>query len=62
MSKVDEVVRKIDWTLLREQKDALLGSDSDEAHGLLNLLDNLQDAALADALATVEQIFGRYGQ
>lgn len=51
-----EFIKKIDWGLLREQKDWLLNQHiSDEAVGLLELIDNLQDYAV-DELGIDENI------
>ena len=36
---------KIDWCLLRHQKEWLVGQRTEEAEGLLNLLDSLMDQA-----------------
>lgn len=40
----------IDWAELREQKEWLLNNGSREAMGLVNLLDNIQDAAIDDGI------------
>ena len=59
---VPEAIRKIDWKKLRQQKRWLVayqGGDDNAAEGLLNLLDHIQDAAVADGLASEEEVFGR---
>lgn len=39
---------RIDWAELRRQKAWLLAQDADEADGLVNLIDSLQDDAVAN--------------
>lgn len=65
MSKVystalDDVFRKTDWTLLREQKEYLqaMASDSDRLtaevemlDGVLHWIDAIQDAAVEEGIA-----------
>ena len=51
-------VKNIDWKLLKRQKRWLLYDHGEYALGLINLLDNLQDAVVADGLATEQQVFG----
>jgi len=41
-----ETLADVDWAMLRDQKLWLAYQDSDEAQGLLNLLDMLQDMAV----------------
>lgn len=47
MEHVKKVLDNTDWTLLAAQKRMLIEMDSDEAAGLVNFLDALQDAAVA---------------
>ena len=49
---VKDVLQQTDWVLLREQK-ALLPDG-----GLLNFIDALQDAVVAEGIATEQQVFG----
>lgn len=64
MTNLESVMKGVDWELLREQKvflfnEANNNSDAEEVcEGLLNLLDNLQDAVVADGLASAEEVFG----
>lgn len=67
MKHTTEAIRKIDWALLRMQKAWLLGWEDDidfggahVAPGLINLIDALQDAAVADGVATEEEVFGTH--
>ena len=47
----------IDWPLLGQQKLWLIKQDELESMGLLSLIDALQDAAVADGVATEEDVF-----
>jgi len=49
---------KIDWALLRTQKEWLTALSAPEAEGLLNLLDHIQDTAVANGVPT-EVVFGK---
>jgi hypothetical protein len=50
----------IDWALLRQQKAWLLRHTGvDAAEGLVNLIDRIQDTALADGVASEIEIFGK---
>jgi len=61
---VEDVVQRIDWAFLREQKDYCLNESANNAEvghiymGLVHLLDSLQDAAFADGLGNEQKIFG----
>lgn len=61
---VEDTVNRIDWALLREQKNYCLNEAANNAEaghiymGLVHLLDNLQDAAAADNPDLESQIFG----
>lgn len=50
----------IDWKFLREQKEWLLNNGSNEAMGLIGLLDKLQDDAVSGGEFTEEEVFGDY--
>lgn len=61
------VFDSVDWKLLRDQKeilsnlseDVLLSSEQcDAILGILNLLDEFQDTAVAEEYATEEEVFG----
>ena len=58
---MNELISNMDWELLRRQKQWLLTrtieEDSEMANGLLHLIDNLQDAALAEGVDELD-IFG----
>jgi hypothetical protein len=62
--KTIEVVERIDWALLREQKEYFLNEAANNPEleqiysGVVNLFDALQDAAVADYLATETEVFG----
>ena len=68
MTNLESVMKGVDWELLREQKVFLFNEwnnnrDAEEVcEGLLNLLDNLQDAVVADGLASAEEVFGEPAQ
>ena len=68
MTNLESVMKDIDWELLREQKAYLFNEannnrDAEEVcEGLLNLLDNLQYAVVADGLASAEEVFGEPAQ
>ena len=50
---------KIDWELLRKQKEWLMQFNREEADGLLSLIDAIQDNAVNSKEFTEEEIFGR---
>lgn len=65
MSNLSNTLAKIDWKLLREQKDYLINEAdnwNDSApnvyDGVVNLIDAIQDNAIADGLATEREVFG----
>ena len=64
MSAIESVMLRIDWLLLRMQKAYLFNeanNDAENGHiydGMVCLIDALQDAAVADGLATEEEVFG----
>jgi hypothetical protein len=51
-------ISQINWTLLREQKAWLIEQNAWQAWGLLSLLDDIQDEAVATGMATDEEVFG----
>jgi len=58
-----QVIAGIDWELLRQQKQLLLDAlDANkigfDTYGLVTLIDNIQDAAVAEGIATESQVFG----
>lgn len=65
MKRCEQVLRHMNWGLLREQKEYCLNeaannSDAEEIYGgLLGLLGALQDAAILDGVATEEEVFGK---
>ena len=48
----------VDWTLFREQKLWLLVQQGEQADGIINMMDSIQDAAFATGRYTEEQIYG----
>ena len=61
-----QVIADIDWELLRRQKQLLLDaldaqSIGSMANGLVILIDNIQDAAVAEGIATEVEVFGDGG-
>ena len=61
-----QVIADIDWELLRRQKQLLLDaldaqSIGSMANGLVILIDNIQDAAVASGIATDVKVFGDGG-
>jgi len=52
-----QAVKRIDWASLSLQKQYLLVRDSDEADGLIALIDALQDAAIHDGIASEYEVF-----
>lgn len=49
----------LDFTLLRQQKGWLLQQEAPEAEGIIQMLDAIQDAAVAADVATEEEVFGK---
>lgn len=60
MTAIEGVIRAINWRELRIQMKFLERNEDefDEAGGLACLVEAIQQAALADGIATYEQIFG----
>lgn len=65
MNHCTSVVNGINWKLLREQKrycmDQILGnpfSTGTVHEGIVHLLAEIQNAAVADGLATEDEVFG----
>jgi hypothetical protein len=50
---------KIDWAMLREQKQWLLNFNDEQAAGLVYLLDALQDQAVESGELTETEVFGQ---
>lgn len=48
----------INWELFREQKLWLIVQPGENADGILNMMDAIQDAAFATGKYTEEQIYG----
>jgi hypothetical protein len=48
---------RLDWELLRQQKEWLLQHDCAESEGLLALIDDIQDQAVAAVPALESQVF-----
>ena len=72
MSKIEEVVAGIDFDLLRKQKLAVLEHIEKlkltfsttplptlELSGIINMLDDIQDAVVEDGIKTEAEVFGR---
>lgn len=56
---MNQIIRRIDWSLLRKQKAWLADRlPCDEAEGLLSLLDDLQDTAVDEFGVKEEAVFG----
>lgn len=62
MKNVIAAVQGIDWAMLRRQKREVCkldeGFTSNARDGVLALLDSIQDAYVADGMATVSEVFG----
>lgn len=65
MKNCERVLRNMNWELLREQKEYCMNEAEnapDVAHiydGVFRLLENLQDAAILDDIATEDEVFGK---
>lgn len=63
---IRNVIEQVDWKLLRDQKLYCLNewNNNPEAcdiySGLVNMIDAIQDAAIADGLATETEVFGEF--
>ena len=53
---INQVIRRINWSDLRNQKEQLLTTN--EHGGILHLIDVIQDAAVSDGFATEIEVFG----
>lgn len=59
-----KAIRNIDWVLLREQKEYCeneAANNTEVGHiydGIVSMIDAIQDAAVADGLATEGEVFG----
>lgn len=49
----------VDWELFREQKLWLIAQQGEQAAGIINMMDSIQDAAFATGRYTEEQIYGQ---
>ena len=64
MNPAEKVLRKIDWKLLRKQKEWLLERNDRSKHerelcnGLIHLLDAIQDCAVDDLGIAERRVFG----
>jgi vesicle coat complex subunit len=64
MKHCEQVLFHMNWALLREQKEYCMNeaeNKKDVAHiydGVFRLLENLQDAAILDGIATEAEVFG----
>lgn len=64
MKHCEEVLKNLNWGLLRLQKDYFLNEaannkEADEIYnGIVSLIDHLQDAAVLDGVATEDEVFG----
>lgn len=56
--KID--IEKIDWCLLRKQKEWLLNQENENAAGLVHLIDRIQDEAVDNGDASEIEVFGVY--
>lgn len=73
MEKIRDVLMRTDWTLLQAQKKTLLWVLNSQAcaeledewlaeiDGIVNFIDCLQDAVVADGLKTEEEVFPKKG-
>lgn len=58
MRKICVDFDKIDWALLHSQKEWLTTHDSEEAYGLLNFIDFIQDTAVESGYFKESEVFG----
>lgn len=67
MKHCEEILRNMNWALLREQKaycvnEMMNNKDAEEIYsGIVSLFDHLQEAAALDGVATEEEVFGANG-
>ena len=59
MQKITQALTNTDWALFGKQKQALIAvcEDHAELEGLVNWIDQLQDALVEDGLAPEKQVF-----
>lgn len=57
VSTMQDFFKTMDWELLRTQKEWLCNQRTQEADGLLILLDHLQDIAVLEEFATESEVF-----
>lgn len=66
-SRCEELLRSIDWTLLREQKTYCVNEANNRPEvgeiygGIVQLFNELQDAAVESGIATEGEVFGKDG-
>lgn len=66
MSAIQDTIKRVNWKLLRKQKDYCLNEAANNREvaqiyeGVVALIDALQDAAYKDGVATESEIFGKY--
>lgn len=54
----NELILNIDWVQLRKQKSWLLQQNSEEAQGLVHMLDAVQDYAVDEMFVDHSMVFG----
>lgn len=59
MYRTPNIFYKIDWELLRNQKQWLIAQSSEEAEGLLNFVDSIQDYAVDNWIVEEKTVFGK---
>lgn len=59
MYRTPNIFHKIDWELLRKQKQWLIAQSSEEAEGLLNFVDSIQDYAVDNWIVEEKTVFGK---
>ena len=59
-----KITQNINWSLLREQKQALIRSNlqGEYKDGLLSLIDSIQDGAVSSGESSEEEVFGKYNE
>lgn len=64
MKHCEEILRNMNWALLREQKEYCVNEAANAPDvaaiydGIISLIDHLQDAAVLDGIATEDEVFG----
>ncbi len=73
MSEINNIIEKLDFKLLREQKAELIAytyynrtsmpvKRVGAIDGIINMLDSIQDAVVQDGIKTEEEVFGKEGK